>query len=159
MLRTCMCVPVDGGYFDMCGRVLLIRLWLLSTLLLTSQRILPSLFKQVWLLGWRRDGSCDLRAIFRLQVSAPRFHHSRHMAAVHSCQPSNQNTRVETSRSSKTYLGAYVRANMAASGMRCVFTRMSIQPFVSASWNNVANAMLFWPFSPIRGIKQRVSSA
>lgn len=30
-----------------------------------------------------------------------------------------------------------------------------MQPFVSASWKSVANAMLFWPFSPIRGVNHQ----
>lgn len=96
MLRTCMCVPVDGGCLNMHRRVLLVCRWLVATLLLAPQRLLPPLLEQVSLLVWRRDGSCNLWPVLSLQVSAPCFHHSRHMAVVHRCQPSNQNTRIET---------------------------------------------------------------
>ena len=45
--------------------------------------------------------------------------------------------------SSINYLGAYVRANSAASGIRCVFASTSTHALESPSWNRVANARLF----------------
>lgn len=45
--------------------------------------------------------------------------------------------------SSIKYLGAYVRANSAASGVRCVFASRSTHALESPSWNRVAKARLF----------------
>jgi len=41
------------------------------------------------------------------------------------------------------YLGQYVRANNAASGIRCVFASRSTHALASPSWNRVAKARLF----------------
>ena len=119
--------------------------------------ILPSLPKQLRVSRRISNRRRDLGSVFPYEVGFPSLngfgglaiHASFGGGVVISKNFNEKKGEHEKLRNEKkeTNLGAYVLANRAASGARCVLTRRSTHADASPSWSVIANPRLFCPFS------------
>jgi hypothetical protein len=132
-------------------RILTGSIWVMCCMhdgLFQGQSFPPTFLKKILMVCWMSYTSRDFRPIFGLQVTSPCIYCLGNLTGVTLLSSVK---RIEGKGT--TDLGAYVRANNAASGARCVFTSKSTQALASPSWNNVANAKLLAPFSSINQVR------